>query len=108
MEQIMNINKIIIYLTIVTLLIMIGIPTVQKIIKENEQNKYLVMEKLITESAEKCLYENHCKSNIITLKELYEKKYLFETVIDPNTKIVLNENSYVEIKKTGTNLVILN
>lgn len=95
----MNTNKIVIYITIVALIIMIACPTFYKVVKDNHEKLYVVTNKLIIEAAEKCYYEGNCENKKITLKELYEKKYLTEKVIDPVSKIVYEESSYVEINE---------
>lgn len=95
----MNTNKIVIYITILAIVIIIGCPTLYKVIKENHRKLYVVTNKLVTEAAERCFYESNCENSTITLKELYEKKYLKEEIIDPVTKIVYNETSYIEIKE---------
>lgn len=95
----MNINKIIVYITVLVCLLMIGVPTLYKIVKENEQNLYLVSEKKITEAAYKCYYEGKCAKNTVTLEELYQKGYLVNEEIDPITKEVYSKDSYVVINK---------
>lgn len=99
MEKVMNTNKIVIYVTIIAIIIIVGCPTFYKVVKENHQNLYVVTNKLIIEAAERCYYEEKCEGNIITLKDLYNKNYLEESVIDPVTKIVYDDSSYVEIKE---------
>ncbi|MBE6155199.1 MAG: hypothetical protein E7164_00375 [Firmicutes bacterium] len=95
----MNINKIVIYLTIISIVIIVGCPTFYKVIKENHRRLYLVTNKLIIEEAQRCYNQGVCKTNKVTLKMLYDEKYITEKVIDPVTKIVYDENSYVEIKE---------
>ncbi|MBE6148857.1 MAG: hypothetical protein E7167_05175 [Firmicutes bacterium] len=95
----MNTNKIVIYITIIAIIIIVGCPTFYKVIKENHRKLYVVTNKLVIEAAQRCYYEKQCESNKITLKELYEKKFLEENIIDPVTKIVYDENSYIEINE---------
>ena len=52
----MNINKIVIYVTIISMFLIISIPTFYKIVYTNEEKLYLVNEKKVTESAYKCYY----------------------------------------------------
>ncbi|MGN1378850.1 MAG: hypothetical protein ACI4XR_00390 [Bacilli bacterium] len=91
----MNINKIVIYITIISCFLIISIPTFYKIIKTNEEKLYIVNEKKVTESAYKCYYEGKCKGSTITLKELYDNGYLVDNIVDPKTKEIYSENSYV-------------
>ena len=95
----MNTNKIVIYVTILAIVIIVGCPTFYKVVKENHRRLYVVTNKLVTEAAERCYYERKCDNPKVTLKDLYEKKYLEEEVIDPVTKIVYDDLSYVEIKE---------
>lgn len=95
----MNTNKIVIYVTIIAVIIIVGCPTFYKVMKENHRKLYIVTNKLVIEAAERCYYENVCESNKITLKALYDNNYLEDSVIDPVTKIVYDEMSYVEINE---------
>ena len=102
----MNTNKIIIYITIIAIVLLIGIPTFHKVIKENHRKLYIVSEKLITEAATKCYYEEKCKDIKITLKELYDNNYLTEEITDPVTKAVYSDSSYVLLKKDGAKFIV--
>jgi len=95
----MTISKIMIYVTILAILLIIGVPTVYKVINNNYEKLYLVNEKLVVESASKCYYEGKCQEKTVTLKELYEYKYLQDDIIDPVTKVVYSHQSYVVLKK---------
>ena len=53
--------------------------------------------KLIIEKAESCYYKNDCTSKKVTLKELYDKRYINERIVDPKTKEEYSEDSYVLI-----------
>lgn len=90
----MNTNKITIIGSIMAILLIIGIPTVYKVINNHHNNLYRVVEDKIINSAKKCYYEEVCVNNKITLKELYELKYL-EKVSDPISKEYYNEESFV-------------
>ena len=92
----MTTNKLIVYVTIIFITLVIGIQSFYKVINKNHDNLYIVTEKLILESAERCYLKNECDKKV-TLKDLYEKKYLHKQVIDPVKKSLYNENSYVEI-----------
>ena len=95
----MNINKIIVYITVVACMLLIFIPTLYKVIYTNHNNLNTVTEKLIIESAYKCYYADKCKNSIITLKDLYDNNYLEKDIINPVTKEVYPETSYVVITK---------
>lgn len=95
----MNTNKIVVYITIIAILIIVGVPTFYKVVKDNHEKLYIVTNKLVIESAERCYYEEKCENEKVTLKELYEKEYIKKEVIDPVSKIVYDEMSYVEIKE---------
>lgn len=93
----MNTNKIVIYVTIISLLLLISIPTVYKVIKKNYNSLNLVTEKYIIETAERCFYEGVCKESTVTLKELYSYHYIKEDVVDPISKVVYSDKSYITI-----------
>ena len=97
MVKIMSKNKVIIYTTIVALILIIGIPTIYKVIKNHNAKLYEVTEKRIIEAAKKCWNESKCQTDTITLKELYELDYL-EKEANPVTKKYYSENSKI-IKK---------
>ena len=98
----MTINKITIYITIISIVLIIGIPTLYKVINKNHDRLYLVNEKLAVEAAQKCFIDEKCIDTKITLDQLYKNKYLSEQLIDPVTKAIYNKGSYVEIKKDGS------
>ena len=93
----MNRNKVIIYLTIISILLIISIPTVYNIIKKHNDRLIMVTEKRIEEAAKDCYLKDICKDNKITLKVLYDNKYL-EKESNPITKEYYNEDSYVLVK----------
>lgn len=98
----MNINKTIFSLTIICCILIIGIPTVFKIINQNHDNLYKVVSKNIEESARRCYIDEKCKEDKITLKMLYEREYLLEEMYDPISKIVYNYESYVDVNNKFT------
>ena len=81
---------------------MIFVPTAYKVIKKNYANLYHVTNSLIIEAAYKCYYADDCQDSKITLETLYDKGYLSKDIIDPVTKAVYNENSYVILGKTNS------
>ena len=89
----MNNNKIILIIAFVALIIIITVPTILTV--EDRHNKALLktMDNKIIESAKKCLNDNKCDDeDNITLKELYEKKYLTK-VINPVTNEYVKDSS---------------
>lgn len=93
----MNRNKVIINITIVAIILIILIPTVYNIIKKHNNRLIKVTEKRIEEAAKDCYLKDICKDNKITLKVLYDNKYL-EKESNPITKEYYNEDSYVLLK----------
>lgn len=93
----MNRNKVIVYLTIISILLIISIPTVYNIIKKHNYRLIMVTEKRIEEAAKDCYLKDICKDNKITLKVLYDNNYL-KKESNPITKEYYNENSYVLVK----------
>ncbi len=72
------------------LIIIILIVAFYKNINNHHKQEYKVVNKKILESAKKCYLKGDCTGEI-TLKDLYDKKYL-ETQIDPVTKENMKEN----------------
>ena len=93
----MNRNKVIINITIVAIILIILIPTVYNTIKTHNDRLIKVTEKRIEEAAKDCYLKDICKDNKITLKVLYDNKYL-EKESNPITKEYYNEESYVLVK----------
>ena len=102
----MNTNKIVVISSIIIIILIIGIPTTYKVIKNHNQNLYKVVEDKIVEKAKECYYDQKCLEDKITLKELYDNKYL-DKVSDPISKEYYNENSYVEIKNNKYKFVVV-
>ncbi len=100
----MNTNKIIITSSIIIIMMLITIPTVYKVIKDHNSHLYKSTYDKIINSAKNCYYEQICKEDKITLKILYENKYL-ETVSNPVTKEIYDENSYV--KREGNEFIFV-
>lgn len=90
-------NKISISLIVLSILLISGY-TAYKVVTIHNHNVLLVSEKRIIEAAKNCVNEDKCEGNKITLKNLYEEKYL-EQEINPLTKEIYNDNSYVLIKE---------
>lgn len=92
-----NMNKWIIFATIIIIFgLIIGVTT-YKVVDNHNDKLLLVKEKYIVETAKKCQIEKKCNNDTITLKELYDLKYL-EKQINPVTKEYYSEESYVTLK----------
>jgi len=101
----MNTNKITIIVTIIAILLILGIPTVYKVVNNHQNKLYQVVEQKIINSAKKCYYEEKCKEKKILLKTLYELNYL-DKVSNPITKEYYNEESYVEFKNNKFKFIV--
>jgi competence protein ComGC len=95
----MNSSRSIISLTVIICTLIIAIPTFYKVITEHNRKLNIVTNKMIIEAAQDCYYDNKCQNTKITLEELYNQGYLSERVINPVTKEVYADNSYVILKK---------
>lgn len=102
----MKSNKIIVISSIIIIILIIAIPTTYKVIKNHNQNLYKVVEDKIIEKAKECYYDQKCLEDKITLKELYDNKYL-DKMSDPITKEYYNENSYVERKDNKYKFIVV-
>ena len=91
-------NKVIIYTTIIALIFVIGCPTIYKVVKNHNNKLYMITEKRIVEAAKKCWNEDKCTGETITLKDLYNNKYL-EKQADPITKKYYSESSKITKKE---------
>ena len=95
-------TKLIFYLTVIFTILMLLIPTAYKVINTNYTNLYHVTNSLIIEAAYKCYYADDCPDNKIELKTLYAKGYLEKDIINPVTKAIYSDKSYVILKKTDS------
>ena len=102
----MKSNKIIVISSIIIIILIIAIPTTYKVIKNHNQNLYKVVEDKIVEKAKECYYDKKCLEEKITLKELYDNKYL-DKVSDPISKEYYNESSYVERKNNIYKFIVV-
>lgn len=99
-------NKVIMYASIIVSLgLIIGVTTFKVINNYNEKVLYSEA-KYIIEQAKDCINLKKCSGDAITLKELYE--HGLEKQVNSVTKEYYNENSYVEIKDSKYNFVIVN
>ena len=81
---------------IILLIALIGL-TIYKLNKRHEDKLYNVLYSEIKYQGELCYLKGECES-IMTLEELYTKKYL-ETQYDPISKEELNKDTKIIIKK---------
>lgn len=88
-------NKFIIYVTIIALILILGIPTYIKVNNSYKERVILTLENKIKVKAIQCWNEKKCLDNTIYLSNLYELNYL-DTLINPLTKKAVNKSSYVE------------
>ncbi len=96
----MNKNSLIIYTTIIAVLIIIIIPTTYTICKRHNDRLLEVSYKRIEEAAKNCYLNDVCLADKITLKELYDNKYLMKES-NPVTKEYYKDTDYV-LKKNDS------
>lgn len=91
-------------ITIVVTCLIIIIASLVKI--RNNQNEKLIyaMESKIKYYAKRCYLEEKCSGDI-TLKDLYEKEYLSDNIVNPVTKEIIDENTLIKFQD---NQIILN
>ena len=97
-------NKRIIILTIFITMGMIIVPTIYKIYDNNGKDKIKVVEQEFLYQAKKCYNKGECK-DIVYLKDLYEKKYITDKLINPLSKKYYEENSYVKVSTLEIKLI---
>ena len=97
----------IILVTLIIIVTMIWSLTTFKVLINHHSKLHLVTDKRITEAAFKCVNEHNCDNYPVTLKQLYDNKYLTNE-INPVTKEYYNENSYVTIKEDKLTFVVVN
>lgn len=99
-------NKICITITICIILFLVIGFTTYKVIEKHNEKLLEVSEKFIIETTEKCLNEEKCSGNMITLQTLYDLNYLEEQA-NPVTKEFYNPESYVLIEESNYTFVIV-
>lgn len=90
-------NKKIILIISCVIISVIVITSIIKVSMNHSEKLYDSTVSKIIETAKRCYNEEKCLSNKITLKELYDLKYL-DQMSNPKTKEIFNENSYVVIE----------
>lgn len=90
-------NKWIISTTIIIIFgLIIGV-TSFKVVNKHNDKLLLVEEKYIIEKAKECKMEKKCNNDNITLKELYDLKYL-EKQVNPVSKEYYSLDAYVTLR----------
>lgn len=90
-------NKWIISTTIIIIFgLIIGV-TSFKVVNKHNDKLLLVEEKYIIENAKKCKMKKKCNNDNITLKELYDLKYL-EKQVNPVSKEYYSLDAYVTLR----------
>ena len=102
MENIMN--KKVIGITVAVIIGMILIPTIYKIHENHNEKLLLVVEKEFHYYAKECFLKDEC-SNVVTLKELYEKGYMEEKLTNPINKKYYDEESNIHLDTNEINLI---
>ncbi len=97
--RVMNINKLSFNILLIAVFLILCVPTIYKVVKHHQESSYVVSEKLAIEKAKECYYKKDCALTKVTLKELYDKKYITEKLVDPKTKEEYSDQSYVLITK---------
>lgn len=80
------------------------VPTIYKIHENHNDKLLLVVKEEFHYYAKKCYLEDKC-SNVVTLKDLYDKGYLKEKLTNPITKKYYNENSSIHLDTNEINLI---
>lgn len=89
-------NKKVIILTVCVIIGMILFPTIYKVYQKHNEDLVTVVEKEFLYQAKKCFHDDEC-SNMVTLKDLYEKDYLTEKLTNPISKKYYLEESYINL-----------
>lgn len=95
MEKKLN-NKNIIMISVIIIFLIILIPSCINVYNNHRKKLYNSVIDNAKYQALKCFREDNC-SETITLKELYELKYL-DQLVNPLTKEIYNENTTFDIK----------
>ncbi len=90
----MNKTLVVSLMSFIGIIIIIVICTIVQINSDKQEEIYNKTIKTITQASIECVKEKKCKNKKITLKELYNNKYL-EKQINPKTKKEFNKNSYI-------------
>ena len=93
-----KISSFTLFMVVLTLLIgTVATITVIELNDRHEEKLVYSMETKIAYYAKRCYLENNCKDTI-TLKDLYDRKYIKEVVVHPVSKEILDETTTIEYK----------
>lgn len=98
-------NKKIILIILCIIASVIVITSIIKVSISHKEKLYNSTVSKIIETAKRCYNEEKCSSNKITLKELYDLKYL-DQMSNPKTKEIFNEKSYVVIENNEGTFIV--
>ncbi len=93
-----KISKIIIGVLIIATISIVFFASYKRIYKDHQEKLVKVLTRKVEEAGKKCFLEKQCSGQEVTIKELKEKGYLKEELVNPLTKEVINENLKVTYK----------
>ena len=93
-------KKISFWVILMSLIIILVIFAGYKNVQNHFAKEYKVVNNKILESAKECFLKNDCEG-IITLKDLYDKKYL-DIQVDPKTKENIDDTICIIFDKNET------
>lgn len=104
--KLVNQNKLLLIIFVIALALIIGIEAVIIVNNNHQQKLYNSAVAKINEKALACYRAKICQDSTITLKELYDYKYL-KTMANPKTKEIFNPDSYVVIVNNKTKFTLV-
>ncbi len=98
-------NKKIIILTIFMVIGMVIGASVYKIYQKHNDNLILVVQKEFLYNAKNCYNASECKNKVVSLKDLYDNKFMSDKLTNPITKKYYSEDSYVNMETHEIKLI---
>ncbi len=89
---------------IIIIIAVLIIPSTIYVINDHNDKLIIVRDKKVIEAANDCKNEKKCTNQTVTLKELYDLKYL-DNIYDPITRELINEESYVDFNSNEFKIV---
>lgn len=89
-------NRIWVLGTLILLVLLVAIPSIIKVYNKHRVKLYNSVIDNAKYQALKCYHEDNC-GDVITLKELYDLKYM-DSLVNPLTKEIYDENTTFTIK----------
>lgn len=86
-------NNIVFFITLLTLILVITIPTILKVSHNHKEKLYNSEIAKIKQKATLCILEKKCINEKIFLRDLYEYGYIEEKKVNPKTKEYFNEDT---------------